>query len=157
MALDTGIPAPDFTLKNTRGKDVRLSSFKGDRHVVLLFFPLAFTSTCTEELCTTRDNMKQYESLDAEVLAVSADSFFVLNEYKKANNLNFTLLSDYNREVSRMYDALYELYYDMKEVPKRAAYVIDKNGIIRYSEVLEDSGKLPDFEAVNRVLREEMS
>ena len=157
MALDTGIPAPDFTLKNTRGEDVQLSSFKGDRNVVLLFFPLAFTSTCTEELCTTRDNMKQYESLNAEVLAVSADSFFVLKEYKKANNLNFTLLSDYNRDVSRRYDALYELYYDMKEVPKRAAYVIDKNGIIRYSEVLEDSGKLPDFEAVNRVLREKLA
>lgn len=157
MALDTGIPAPDFTLKNTSGEDVRLSSFKGERNVVLLFFPLAFTSTCTEELCTTRDNMKQYESLNAEVLAVSADSFFVLKEYKKANNLNFTLLSDYNREVSDSYDALYEQYYDMKDVPKRAAYVIDKNGIIRYSEVLEDSGKLPDFKAVNRVLREEIA
>ncbi|MDZ7680333.1 MAG: redoxin domain-containing protein [Fodinibius sp.] len=99
MSTQTDTLAPDFTLQNTEGQEITLSDFRAKKNVVLLFFPLAFTGTCTKELCTTRDNMKLYNSLDAEVIAISVDSFFTLKEFKKGHNLNFTLLSDFNRTV----------------------------------------------------------
>ena len=153
MALQTGTQAPDFTLLNTEGNKVSLSNYKEHKNVVLLFFPLAFSSVCTKELCTTRDNMKLYEAFDAEVLAISVDSFFTLKEFKKSENLNFTLLSDFNKEVSPKYEALYDDYYGMNGVAKRSAYVIDKQGTICYAEVLEDSGQLPDFDAIQKTLQ----
>ncbi|TYP95228.1 Peroxiredoxin [Fodinibius salinus] len=152
MTLDLDTKAPDFTLKNTDGEDVSLSGFQPDYNVVLLFFPLAFSSTCTEELCITRDNMKLYNSLDAKVLGISVDSFFSLKQFKKTQNLNFTLLSDFNKEVSRKYDALYDNFFEMKGVSKRASFVIDREGKIRYQEVLEDAGKLPDFKKIQEML-----
>lgn len=144
--------APDFTLKDTNNKDVSLSDFKGEKNVVLLFFPLAFSGVCTKELCSTRDNLKIYNSLEAEVLAISADSFFTLRAYKEANNLNFSLLSDFNKEVSQNYDSLYEDYFGMKGVPKRSVFVIDKRGKIAHQEILEDSDKIPDLNKVQEVL-----
>ena len=98
--------------------------------------------------------MKLYEALDAEVIGISVDSFFTLREFKKSQNLNFTLLSDFNKEVMKKYDAHYDDYFGMRGVAKRSAYIIDKEGIIRYAEVLEDSGKLPDFEAIQKTLQE---
>jgi len=153
MSLDLGSEAPGFTLQNTEGKKVSLGDFSGKR-VLLLFFPVAFSGTCTEELCRTRDNMKLFESLDAEVIALSVDSFFALREFKKANNLNFTLLSDFNKKVSQDYDVLYEDFYGMKGVSKRSAFVVDTQGRIRYAEVLEDADQLPDFNAIQQVLQE---
>lgn len=144
--------APDFTLKNTEGKEVSLADFEGERKVVLLFFPLAFSNTCTKELCTTRDNMKMYNALNTTVIGISVDSFFTLRAFKKAENLNFTLLSDFNKEVSRRYQVLYDDYYGMKGVSKRAVFVIDRKGIIQHREILEDSGRLPDFKAVQKSL-----
>ena len=152
--VDTGSKAPDFTLQNTEGEEVSLSDFRGDHKVVLLFFPLAFSSTCTEELCTTRDNMKLYESMDAKVIGISVDSFFALKEFKKAQNLNFRLLSDFNKETSSDYGVLYDDFFGMKGVSKRASFVIDREGIVRFREVLEDAGKLPDFKAIQQVLDE---
>ena len=152
--IDTGSNAPDFTLQDTEGKEVSLADYKGQYNVVLLFFPLAFSGTCTEELCTTRDNMKLYESMDAKVIGISIDSFFTLREFKKSENLNFTLLSDFNKEVSAEYGVLYEDYFGMKGVSKRASFVIDREGIVRYREVLEDSGKLPDFKSIQQQLDE---
>ncbi|HET6527604.1 MAG TPA: peroxiredoxin [Balneolaceae bacterium] len=154
MPLNLNTKAPDFTLKNTEGKDISLSDFKGEKNVVLLFFPLAFSSTCTEELCTTRDNMKLYNSADAEVIAISVDSFFTLKAFKKSQNYNFTLLSDFNKAVSANYGSLYKEFYGMKGVSKRAAFVIDKEGIIRHQEVLEDAGNIPDFKATQNMLSE---
>lgn len=145
--------APDFTLQNTEGQEINLSDFQGQK-VVLLFFPLAFSSTCTEELCIVRDNMKLYSALDAKVLGISVDSFFTLKAFKKAQNLKFTLLSDFNKEVSRKYDVLYDDYFGMKGVSKRATFVIDKQGTIRHREILKDSGELPDFKAIQRALDE---
>lgn len=147
-----GANAPDFTLKDTEGGDVRLSSYKGEKNVLLLFFPLAFTGVCTQEMCSTRDNMKLYEELDAQVLGVSVDSFFTLKEFKKAQNLNFPLLSDFNKDTAANYGALYGEFFGMKGVAKRSAFVIDKQGVIRYTEVLEDAGKLPDFQAIQKTL-----
>ena len=153
MALQVGDKAPDFQLQDTEGKKVQLSSsLNKQKQVVLLFFPLAFTSTCTEELCTTRDNMKMYDSLGAKIFGISIDSFFALKEFKKSQNLNFTLLSDFNKEASEAYGVLNHDYYGMQGVSKRAVFVIDPNGIIKHSEVLEDAGQLPDFNALHEVL-----
>jgi peroxiredoxin len=150
--IQLGEIAPDFTLKNTDGQDVTLSARRGESSVVLLFFPLAFTGVCTTELCQMRDNMKIYDSLNATVLAVSVDSFFTLKEFKKMQNLNFDLLSDFNKTVSASYGALYESFFGMSGVAKRSAFVIDRDGIVRYAEVLEDAGKLPDFQAIQSML-----
>lgn len=144
--------AANFTLSDSNNDNVTLSDFQGDKNVVLLFFPLAFSGVCTKELCSTRDNLKIYNSLDAEVLGISIDSFFTLKAFKESNNLNFTLLSDFNKEVSAKYEVLYDDYFGMKGVSKRAVFVIDKEGNIIHSEVLEDSGKLPDLTKVQEVL-----
>ena len=146
--------APDFTLQNTKGEHITLSGFRGDTNIVLLFFPVAFSSTCTKELCTTRDNMKLYNSLDAKVFGISVDSFFCLREFKKRENLNFTLLSDFNREVSAKYNVLYDDFYGMKGVSKRASFVIDKEGTIKFQEILEDASGLPDFKGIQQTLGE---
>lgn len=152
MPVEVDSEAPRFTLPDTKGEEVSLSDFENEKNVVLLFFPLAFTGTCTEELCITRDNMKLYNSMDAQVLAISIDSFFTLREFKKAENLNFTLLSDFNRRVSKKYGVLYDDFHGMKSVAKRASFVIDKEGIVRHREVLEDAGELPDFKAIQQTM-----
>jgi len=154
MALQIGDQAPDFTLKNTDGEDMTLSTFQGDKNVVVLFFPLAFTGVCTKELCTMRDNLKVYEELDAQVLAISVDSFFTLKEFKKQQELNFPLLSDFNKETAKAYDALYDEFFNMNGVAKRSAFVVDREGTVRYAEVLEDAGKLPEFEAIQEAVKQ---
>jgi len=152
MALQTGQAAPDFTLTDSDKKEVKLSDQKG-RNVVLLFFPMAFTSVCTAELCNVRDNYDMYNSLNAQVYGISVDSPFTLAEFRKQQNLNFQLLSDFNKEASNEYGAIYENFaFGMKGVSKRAAFVIDAEGNIRYAEVLEDAGKQPDFEAIKNTL-----
>ncbi|MEX2477416.1 MAG: redoxin domain-containing protein [Gracilimonas sp.] len=144
--------AIDFSLPDTNNKQVTLSEFYGESNVVLIFFPLAFSGVCTKELCSTRDNMKMYDSLNAKVLAISVDSFFTLKAFKETNNLNFSLLSDFNKEVSKKYDTLYEDYFGMKGVSKRSAFVIDKQGRVAYKEILEDSDNIPQFDRVQEVL-----
>ena len=131
---------------------VTLSAQKG-KNVLVLFFPLAFTGVCTTELCSIRDNIALYDNSNATVLGISVDSLFTLAKFKEEQNLNFTLLSDFNKEVSATYGALYETFVlDMKGVSKRSAFVIDKEGIIRYAEVLESAGDLPNFTAIQSVL-----
>lgn len=152
MIIKTGDKAPDFTLSNTQNQKVSLSDFRNRKNVVLLFFPLAFSSVCTAELCQTRDEISVYEDLDAEIIAISVDSPYTLREFKKSNHLNFTMLSDFNKNISELYDALYENFYDMLGVSKRAAFVIDKNGKVQYSEVLENAGDMPDFEKLRSTL-----
>jgi len=140
--------APEFTLQNTNGEEVSLAQFKGNKNVVLLFFPLAFTSTCTEELCHTRDNLKIYNSLNAEVLGISVDTFFTLKEFKASQNLNFQLLSDFNKTASSAYGVLYKDFFGMHGVSKRSVFVINKEGVVVYSEILEDANQLPNFDAL---------
>lgn len=153
MALQTGQPAPEFTLRDSDKQEVKLSDYKG-KNVVLLFFPLAFTSVCTAELCAMRDNLAVYNNLNTAVLAVSVDSLYTLDKFKKEQGLTFPLLSDFNKEASEAYDTLYkEFAFGMKGVSKRSAFVIDKEGMIQYAEVLEDAGKVPDFDAVQNVLK----
>jgi glutaredoxin-dependent peroxiredoxin len=152
MALHVGESAPDFTLFNTEKKAITLSQHRG-QNILLLFFPLAFTSVCTAELCSVRDNFTIYESLNAKIFGISVDSLYTLAKYKEEQKLNFDLLSDFNKEVSKTYDALYETFgYGMQGVSKRAAFLIDEEGIIRYAEVLENAGLQPNFEAIKETL-----
>jgi glutaredoxin-dependent peroxiredoxin len=152
MVIQVGQPAPDFTLFHTEKKELTLSEQRG-HNVLLLFFPLAFTSVCTAELCSVRDNMKIYEQLNARPFGISVDSLYTLAKYKQQENLNFHLLSDFNKEVSKAYGALYETFgFGMHGVSKRAAFLIDENGIIRYAEVLENAGLQPNFEAIKEML-----
>jgi peroxiredoxin len=153
MSLQIGDTAPLFTLKSSDKADVSLSDYSG-KNVVVLFFPLAFTGVCTTELCSIRDNKSDYENLNAEVLAISVDSLFTLAKFKEIEGYNFPLLSDWNKETAAAYGALYdEFVLDMKGVAKRSAFVVDKDGKIRYAEVLENAGELPNFAAINETLR----
>lgn len=150
--LKIGDKAPDFTLFDSDKKEVKLSSFRGS-NVVILFFPLAFTSTCTAELCSVRDDISFYQNLNAHVLAISIDTPHSLARFKEEQKLNMPLLSDFNKEVSAAYGSQYaEFVLGMRGVAKRSAFVIDKDGIIRYAEVLENAGQIPDLEAVKSTL-----
>lgn len=152
MAIQIGQKAPDFTLRDTEKNKVTLSEQKG-KNVLLLFYPLAFTSTCTKELCSVRDNISFYNNVNATVFGISVDSLFANGKFKEEQNLNFTVLSDFNKEVSRAYDCIYEEWFnDMKGVSKRSAFVIDKEGIVRYAEVLENASEVPDFQAIQLCL-----
>lgn len=149
-----GNSAPDFTLFSDSKEKVALSDFRG-KNVVLAFFPLAFTGTCTTELCTFRDSIDLYNQLNAEILAISVDSLHTLARYKADQKLNFTLLSDFNKEVSKQYQSIYETFsFGMKGVSKRATFIIDKNGNIQLIEILENAGELPNFAAINQKLQE---
>lgn len=152
MKLQPGQAAPDFTLYNSEKEKVSISDFKGKK-VLLLFFPQAFTSVCTRELCSIRDDISRYSNADAQVLGISVDSVFTLKKFKEEQQYNFPLLSDFNKVVSEAYGALYQNWIlDMKGVSRRSAFIIDKSGIIRYAEVLESAGELPNFDAINATL-----
>lgn len=152
MKIEVGQQAPDFTLFDSEKNKVVLSEQKG-KNVLLLFFPQAFTGVCTKELCGIRDNIALYNNTDATVLGISVDSIFTLNKFKTEQGYNFELLSDFNKEVSTAYDAIYDHWlFDMKGVSKRSAFVIDKEGVVRYAEVLESAGDLPNFEAIKQTL-----
>lgn len=152
MALNVGQSAPNFTLTDSSGEGRTLQELRGEGKLLLLFFPLAFSSVCTDEMCSTRDNMKFYEELNVRVAGISVDSFFTLKVFKEQNNINFPLLSDFNKEVSEAYGALYDTFFDMKGVSKRSAFLIDENGTVAYAEVLENAGDLPDFKAIHELL-----
>lgn len=152
MKIEIGQQAPDFTLYNSEKKQVTLSDLRG-KNVLLLFFPLAFTSVCTEELCNIRDNISFYNNTEATVLGISVDSLYTLAKYREEQRLSFHLLSDFNKEVSSLYGSLYEQFgYNMKGVSKRSAFIIDKKGIIEYAEVLDKASEIPNFVEINSVL-----
>ena len=154
MSIQVGQAAPSFQLFDTDKNTVKLEDFRGE-NVLLLFFPQAFTGTCTAELCSTRDDIASYQNLNARVFGISVDSVFTLKKFREDLNLNFPLLSDFNKVASTAYGAIYQDWIlDMKGVSKRSAFVIDKEGIIRYAEVLESAGDLPNFEAVKQTLIE---
>lgn len=155
--IQIGDQAPDFTLYDSDKNKLTLSQQKGS-NVLLLFFPLAFTSTCTAELCSVRDNMSHYNNLNAKVFGISVDSIYTLARYKQDQRLNFSLLSDFNKEASKAYDSFYEKFgFNMQGVSKRSAFLIDKKGIVQYAEVLENAGEQPDFTAINEKLGEIMA
>ena len=152
MSLQIGQPAPLFSLFSSEKLEVSLSDLKGE-NIVLLFFPLAFTSVCTTELCSVRDNISFYNQMNAKVFGISVDSVHSLAKFKEEQQLNFPLLSDFNKDISIAYESLYEKFgFGMKGVSKRSAFVIDKEGIIQYAEILENAGLVPDFEQIRKTL-----
>jgi peroxiredoxin len=154
MKIEIGQQAPGFSLYDTTKNKISLSDFKG-HNVLLLFFPQAFTRVCTKELCAVRDNIGVYNNADARVIGISVDSVFTLAKFKEDQGYNFPLLSDFNKEVSSAYGSLYDNWIlDMKGVSKRSAFVIDKTGIVRYAEVLEVAGEEPNFEDIQKILKE---
>ena len=155
MSIQTGNKAPDFTLFSSDKKPVSLSDYHG-RNVLILFFPLAFSSVCTAELCSVRDQIARYNNANADVIGISIDSVFVLKKYKEDQHLNFTLLSDFNKEVSQDYGVLCEMFpaFEMRGVSKRAAFLIDGEGIVQYAEECESPGDQPDFDKILLRLQE---
>lgn len=153
MSIEKGQKAPAFTLFDTDKNKVELSSYHG-KNVLLLFFPLAFTSVCTKELCSVRDNIALYNNANAAVFGISVDSAFTLKKFKEEQALNFTLLSDFNKAASKAYDVLYDVFpaLEMVGVSKRAAFVIDGEGVVQYAEVCPTPGDMPDFAAINNTL-----
>jgi peroxiredoxin len=150
--IEIGQPAPNFNLYDSDKKKISLNDYKG-RNVLLLFFPQAFTGTCTKELCSTRDNIALYNQANAQVFGISVDSVYTLAKYKDDQQLNFPLLSDFNKEASTTYGSIYDIFnFDMKGVSKRSAFVLDKQGVVRYAEVLENAADLPDFTAIQKTL-----
>lgn len=148
MSIQLNAPAPSFSLYDTDKNIVSLEDFRGS-NVLLLFFPLAFTSVCTAELCGVRDNLKKYEQLNVIPIGISVDSLQTLNRYKQDQELNFKLLSDFNKEVSALYSSLYEQFsYGMRGVSKRTAFIIDQIGVVRYMEILENACEQPDFQSI---------
>ena len=156
MPIQTGQTAPDFSLFDSAKNKVSLADFREKSNVLLLFFPQAFTSVCTKELCAVRDEIGRYQNDHVQVLGISVDSVFPLAKFKEEQHYNYPLLSDFNKEVSTMYDALYSSFTDMgmKGVSKRAAFLIDKKGIVQYAEVLENAGMVPDFTQIDRKIGE---
>ncbi|MBM3921875.1 MAG: redoxin domain-containing protein [Sphingomonadales bacterium] len=154
MPILPGQAAPDFTLFDSDKNPVQLSSLQG-HNVLLLFFPQSFTGVCTKELCSVRDNIALYNKANAKVFGISVDSVFTLGKFKEEQQLNFPLLSDFNKKISEAYDTIYhDWILDMKGVSKRSAFVIDRKGIVQYAEVLESAGDIPDFEKINAKLNE---
>jgi len=155
MAIALGTKAPDFTLKTKRGedlKDVKLSDNFGKKKTVLLFFPLAFTGVCTKELCEVSGGLSAYEKLDATVYALSVDSPFAQEAWADKEKISLTLLSDLNKEVSKAYGTLLPDLIGLGSVSARAAFVIDKTGVIRYSEQTPTPLELPNFEKIKAAL-----
>lgn len=152
--IQIGQKAPDFSLYDSDKQLVTFSEQLGS-NILLLFFPFAFSSVCTKELCSMRDNLKAYEGLDTKTFGISVDSLYSLKKFKETEHLNFSLLSDFNKEVSMLYGCLYQSFsYGMKGVSKRSAFLIDRQGFVQYAEVLENAGSQPNFEAIQVKLRE---
>lgn len=152
MSIKVGDKAPSFKLVDTDKKEVSLEDFKG-KNLIVHFFPAAFTGVCTTQLCTVRDAISMYQNDACDVVAISVDLPFTLGKFKELQNLNFTLLSDFNKEAINAYGAIYENWIlGLKGVAKRAAFVIDKEGVVRYAEVLESAGDLPNFAVINETI-----
>ena len=145
--VDVGTNAPDFTLVNQDRQPVTLSASRG-KPVVLAFFPAAFSSTCTAELCTFNNRMSQLNAANAQVYGISVDTFFALKAFRDSQHLSFPLLSDFNKEVIRLYDVFFEDMIGLKGLAKRAVFVIDKDGVIRHRQVVQDARNEPDYEQV---------
>jgi peroxiredoxin len=151
MSVDVGSKAPDFTLMNQERQPVTLSAERG-KPVVLAFFPAAFSSVCTKELCTFQDALAQLNKANAQVYGISVDTFFTLKAYQDQQKLTFPLLSDFNKQVIRDYGVFNEDMIGLKGIAKRAVFVIDKDGVVRHREVLEDARNEPNYDAVHKTL-----
>ncbi len=151
MPVDVGSKAPDFTLTNQDRQSVALSEQRG-KPVVLAFFPAAFSSVCTKEMCTFRDSMARLGKAHAQVYGISVDTFFTLKAFQDHEKLTFPLLSDFNKQVIRDYGVFNEDMIGLKGIAKRGVFVIDKDGVVRYREVLDDARNEPNYDKVFETL-----
>ena len=147
MSVDVGSKAPDFTLTNQDRQPVTLSQQRGNA-VVLAFFPAAFSSVCQKELCTFRDSIAKLNAANAQVYGISVDTFFTLKAFHDQQSLSFPLLSDFNKQAIRDYGVFNEDMIGLKGIAKRAVFVLDKDGVVRHREVLDDARNEPDYEKV---------
>ena len=152
MFVDVGVKAPDFTLHNQDRQDVTLSQELKKGPVVLAFFPAAFSGTCQQEFCTFRDSAADLNTVNANVVGVSTDTFFALKAWADQNQLTFPLLSDYNKQVIRQYGVVNPDMIGLKDIAKRAVFVIDRNGVVRHREVLDDARNEPDYGKITQAL-----
>ena len=152
MSVDVGSKAPDFTLHNQDRQDVTLSDELKKGPVVLAFFPAAFSSVCQQEMCTFRDSATDLKKVNANVLGVSTDTFFALKAWADQQQFNFPLLSDYNRDILGKYGVNNPDMIGLKNIAKRAVFVIDKSGVVRHAEVLDDARNEPDYGKVKAAL-----
>src|SRR5213596_2260302 len=155
MAISVGTKAPDFTLKSKQASglvDVKLSNNFGKKNTVLLFFPAAFTSVCTQELCDMTAGINGYSSLNADVVAISVDTPFAQEAWAQKEKINLTLASDLNKEVIKKYDVVFPMLAGVGDTAARAAFVIDKNGVVQYSEQTPTPKDLPNFEKLKEKL-----
>ena len=143
-----GQKASPFALHQAPGELVDVGAEFGSAPIVILFFPLSFSSVCTDEFCTIRDDWNAWTDLDAKVYGISVDSPFVTQKFRELENLPFPLLSDFNREVATQFDALHDDLFGLKGVAKRSAFVIDREGTIVYASVSDDPGQMVDFDAI---------
>ena len=151
MSVDVGSKAPDFTLMNEDRQPVSLSKLHG-KPVVLAFFPAAFSSVCQKELCTFRDSMGRLNRANAQVYGISVDTFFTQKAFHDAQKLTFPLLSDFNKDVIQQYGVFNPDMIGLKGIAKRAVFVIDKDGVVRHKEVLDDARNEPNYDAVFKAL-----
>ena len=156
MGINVGDQAPDFTLKSKSGddmNDISLSDYRDSKNVVILFFPLAYTGVCTDEMCSVSGGLADYDALDAQVLGISVDSPFAQEAWANENDITIPLLSDFNKEVSAAYGSQFEDLIGFKGVAKRSAFVVDKSGVVRFASVSDDPTELPDFDAIKACLQ----
>ena len=155
MPIAVGTKAPDFTLKSKQASglvDVKLSDNVGKKNTVLLFFPAAFTSVCTKEMCEISEGMNAYKSLNADVIGISVDNAFAQEAWAQKEKISIPLASDLNKEVTRKYDVVFPMLAGIGDTSARAAFVIDKNGVVQYSEQTPTPKDLPNFDAVKSAL-----
>lgn len=160
MALKVGDKAPNFELSSKQAdgiKKIKLSDNAGKKNTLLLFVPMAFTGVCTQEFCQISAGLGQYTSLNADVLGISGDNPFAQEAWALKEKITLTLLSDYEHKVAAAYGCAYDSFLPQKNlgmggVPKRSAFVVDKQGVIRYAEINDDPGKLPNFDAIKAAL-----
>jgi peroxiredoxin len=162
MALATGTKAPDFSLpsKTADGpKQIKLSENFGKTNTLLLFFPMAFTGTCTTEMCTMSNGLREYSDLNATVYGISGDNPFAQEAWAKKESITVPLLSDYEHKIAKEYDVMYDSFLPqmnlgMGGVPKRSAFVVDREGVIQYAESNDDARELPNFDKIKAKLAE---
>src|SRR3954471_13319165 len=151
MSVDVGTQAPDFTLVDQDRQPVTLSAQRG-KPVVLAFFPAAFSSVCTKEMCTFQESLARLDKVNAQVYGISVDTFFTLKAFQDQQKLTFPLLSDFNKQVIRDYGVFNEDMIGLKGIAKRATFVIDKDGVVQHAEVLDDARNEPNYGAVFKAL-----
>lgn len=149
MSIEIGKKAPDFTLYDTDKRERRLSEFSG-KNVVLAFYPGAFTGVCTKEMCNFRDSLAKFSNLNAQVIGISVDAPFSNKAFADQNKLNFPLLSDFNRQVVRIYDVYHDNFAGLVgyTAAKRSVFVLDKQGVVRHKWVSENPGVEPNYDEV---------